>query len=163
MKTYITNNSPLRSVKATQFINDEIRSLDDVPMSIIGKWKTGTDEAGKWIEIINPNGFGCDRVRKNDWVFTEDGQNYYSCSNQDFINQFHAADSEKPVFQMQKDEIFIMSIDPAAGETSLMVTNIKGDGTLRIYPNKLSAQNPIIVSADTLFSLYSAGRSLKSK
>ena len=51
---------------ATQLINNEFRSLDDIPFSDCKNWKTGWDEHGFYVTIITIQGDM--KARNNDWI-----------------------------------------------------------------------------------------------
>jgi hypothetical protein len=62
---------------ATQLINNEFRSLDDIPFSHCYNWKTGNDEQGFYVSI--PTLEGEMKARNNDWIIQGVNQEYYPC------------------------------------------------------------------------------------
>lgn len=64
-------------ISATQLINNEFRSLDDIPLSDCKYWKTGWDEQGFYVEI--PTLEGDMKARNNDWIIQGVNKEYYPC------------------------------------------------------------------------------------
>jgi hypothetical protein len=64
-------------IEATQFINNEFRSIDDIPLSHCKNWKTGKDEKGYFIKI--PTLEGEMRADNNDWIIRGVNGEYYPC------------------------------------------------------------------------------------
>jgi len=62
---------------ATQLINNEFRSLDDIPFSDCKNWKTGRDEQGFYVSI--PTLEGDMKARNNDWIIQGVNKEYYPC------------------------------------------------------------------------------------
>jgi hypothetical protein len=62
---------------ATQLINSEFRSLDDIPLSDCKNWKTGWDEQGFYVTI--PTLEGDMKARNNDWIIQGVNKEYYPC------------------------------------------------------------------------------------
>ena len=62
---------------ANQLINNEFRSLDDIPFSDCKDWKTGRDEQGFYVSI--PTLEGDMKARNNDWIIQGVNQEYYPC------------------------------------------------------------------------------------
>jgi hypothetical protein len=64
-------------IHATQLINNEFRSLDDIPFSDCKNWKTGRDEEGFYVSI--PTLEGDMKARNNDWIIKGIQGEYYPC------------------------------------------------------------------------------------
>lgn len=64
-------------VEATQLINNEFRSLDDIPLSDCKHWRTGRDEKGFY--VIIPTLEGDMRADNNDWIIKGVNGEYYPC------------------------------------------------------------------------------------
>jgi hypothetical protein len=64
-------------VLATQLINSDFRSLDDIPLSDCKSWKTGYDEQGFY--VIIPTLEGDMKARNNDWIIQGVNGEYYPC------------------------------------------------------------------------------------
>jgi hypothetical protein len=64
-------------IEATQLINNEFRSLDDIPFSDCKNWKTGKDEQGFFVAI--PTLEGEMKARNNDWIIKGVNGEYYPC------------------------------------------------------------------------------------
>jgi hypothetical protein len=64
-------------VEATQLINNEFRSLDDIPFSDCRDWRTGRDEKGFY--VIIPTLEGDMRADNNDWIIRGVNGEYYPC------------------------------------------------------------------------------------
>jgi hypothetical protein len=64
-------------IEATQLINNEFRSLDDIPFSDCKNWKTGKDEQGFFVAI--PTLEGEMKARNNDWIIRGVNGEYYPC------------------------------------------------------------------------------------
>lgn len=64
-------------IEATQLIDSNFRSLDDIPISVAGKWITGTDEEGFFVGI--PTLEGLMKARNNDWIIRGIQGEYYPC------------------------------------------------------------------------------------
>jgi hypothetical protein len=62
---------------ATQLINSEFRSLDDIPLSDCKNWKNGWDEQGFYVTI--PTLEGDMKARNNDWIIQGVNKEYYPC------------------------------------------------------------------------------------
>ena len=64
-------------IEATQLINNEFRSLDDIPFSDCKNWKTGKDEQGFFVAIQTLEGEM--KARNNDWIIKGVNGEYYPC------------------------------------------------------------------------------------
>lgn len=64
-------------IHATQLINNEFRSLDDIPFSDCKNWRTGRDEVGFYVTI--PTLEGDMKARNNDWIIRGVSGEYYPC------------------------------------------------------------------------------------
>lgn len=64
-------------IEATQLINNEFRSLDDISINDCKDWKTGTDENGFYVKI--PTLEGEMRANNNDWIIKGVNGEYYPC------------------------------------------------------------------------------------
>jgi hypothetical protein len=64
-------------IEATQLINNEFRSLDDIPLSDCKNWKVGYDEQGFFVAI--PTLEGEMKARNNDWIIKGVNGEYYPC------------------------------------------------------------------------------------
>lgn len=64
-------------VFATQLIDNDFRSLDDIPLSHCKDWKTGNDEFGFFVSI--PTLEGVMKARNNDWIIRGIHGEYYPC------------------------------------------------------------------------------------
>jgi hypothetical protein len=64
-------------ILATQLINNEFRSLDDISFSDCKDWITGRDEVGFYVAI--PTLEGVMKARNNDWIIRGVNGEYYPC------------------------------------------------------------------------------------
>ena len=64
-------------VHATQLIDNNFRSLDDIPISVVGSWRSGTDAEGFFVVI--PTLEGELKARNNDWIIEGIKGEYYPC------------------------------------------------------------------------------------
>jgi hypothetical protein len=64
-------------IEATQLINNELRSLDDISFSDCRDWRTGRDEKGLY--VIIPTLEGDMRADNNDWIIKGVQGEYYPC------------------------------------------------------------------------------------
>jgi hypothetical protein len=64
-------------ISASQIINNEFRSIDDIPFSDCKDWKLGSDEQGFYISI--PTLEGDMKARNNDWIIQGVNKEYYPC------------------------------------------------------------------------------------
>lgn len=64
-------------IEATQLIDNNFRSLDDIPFSICKNWKTGIDEQGFFVSI--PTLEGEMKARNNDWIIKGIQGEFYPC------------------------------------------------------------------------------------
>lgn len=64
-------------VEATQLIDNNFRSLDDIPLSVVKDWTTGKDEEGFFVGI--PTLEGLMKARNNDWIIKGVQGEYYPC------------------------------------------------------------------------------------
>ncbi len=64
-------------IHATQLINNNFRSLDDIPISVVGSWRSGTDAEGFFVVI--PTLEGELKARNNDWIIKGIKGEYYPC------------------------------------------------------------------------------------
>jgi len=79
-------------IEATQLIDNNFRSLDSIPLSVAGKWKTGQDEEGFFVAI--PTLEGEMKARNNDWIIKGVKGEYYPCKP-DIFNMTYDEVSEK--------------------------------------------------------------------
>jgi hypothetical protein len=77
-------------IEATQLINNEFRSLDDIPFSDCKNWKTGTDEYGFYVTI--PTLEGDMKARNNDWIIKGVSGEYYPCKPNIFEKIYEKVD-----------------------------------------------------------------------
>ena len=78
-------------IQATQLINNEFRSLDDIPLPDCKDWRTGRDEEGFFVAI--PTLEGIMKARNNDWIIRGVSGEYCPC---------------KPdIFEKTYEEVFI--------------------------------------------------------
>ena len=64
-------------IHATQLINNNFRSLDDIPISVVSSWRAGTDAEGFY--VIIPTLEGELKARNNDWIIRGVKGEYYPC------------------------------------------------------------------------------------
>jgi len=64
-------------IDATQLIDNNFRSLDDIPISHCKDWRVGNDEDGFYVGI--PTLEGLTKVRNNDWIIRGINGEYYPC------------------------------------------------------------------------------------
>jgi hypothetical protein len=64
-------------INATQLINNEFRSLDNIPFFDCRNWKTGWDEYGFYVTI--PTLEGDMKARNNDYIIKGVSGEYYPC------------------------------------------------------------------------------------
>lgn len=64
-------------IEATQLIDNNFRSLDDIPLSHCKNWRTGNDEEGFFVAI--PTLEGEMKARNNDWIIRGIKGEYYPC------------------------------------------------------------------------------------
>jgi hypothetical protein len=64
-------------IEATQLIDNNFRSLDDIPISVAGNWITGTDDEGFFVGI--PTLEGVMKARNNDFIIKGIHGEYYPC------------------------------------------------------------------------------------
>jgi len=69
-------------VQATQLINYEFRSLDDIPFHDCKDWKTGIDEVGFFVAI--PTLEDVMKARNDDWIIRGVNGEYYPCKPEIF-------------------------------------------------------------------------------
>jgi hypothetical protein len=69
-------------IQATQLINNNIRSLDSIPLSIVGTWSVGTDKKGFYVGI--PTLEGTMKARNNDFIIRGVNGEYYPCKPEIF-------------------------------------------------------------------------------
>jgi len=77
-------------IEATQLINNEFRSLDDIPFSDCKNWKTGKDEQGFFVSI--PTLEGEMKARNNDWIIRGVNGEYYPCKPDIFEKTYEKVD-----------------------------------------------------------------------
>ena len=77
-------------IEATQLINNEFRSLDDIPFSDCRDWKTGKDEQGFFVAI--PTLEGEMKARNNDWIIRGVNGEYYPCKPNIFHKTYELAE-----------------------------------------------------------------------
>ena len=77
-------------IEATQLINNEFRSLDDIPFSDCRNWKTGKDEQGFFVAI--PTLEGEMKARNNDWIIRGVDGEYYPCKPNIFHKTYELAE-----------------------------------------------------------------------
>jgi len=79
-------------IEATQLINKEFRSLDDIPFSDCKHWKVGNDEEGFYVGI--PNLEGVMKARNNDWIIRGINGKYYPCKPDIFKKTYEEVEDE---------------------------------------------------------------------
>jgi hypothetical protein len=77
-------------IEATQLIDNNFRSLDDIPLSDCKNWKTGTDEYGFYVTI--PTLEGDMKARNNDWIIKGVSGEYYPCKPKIFEKTYEKVD-----------------------------------------------------------------------
>ncbi|HMS90751.1 MAG TPA: hypothetical protein PKC87_00890 [Candidatus Absconditabacterales bacterium] len=80
------------TVEATQLIDNNFRSLDDVPLSIAGKGKVGNDEYGFYVAI--PTSEGDVKARNNDWIIKLPSGEFYTCKPDIFKKNYQEVGEE---------------------------------------------------------------------
>jgi hypothetical protein len=77
-------------IEATQLIDNNFRSLDDIPLSDCKNWKTGYDEYGFYVTI--PTLEGDMKARNNDWIIKGVSGEYYPCKPDIFERTYEKVD-----------------------------------------------------------------------
>jgi hypothetical protein len=77
-------------IEATQLIDNNFRSLDDIPLSDCKNWKTGNDEYGFYVTI--PTLEGDMKARNNDWIIKGVSGEYYPCKPKIFEKTYEKLD-----------------------------------------------------------------------
>lgn len=93
MKKY---KSKVVEIEATQLINNEFRSLDDIPLSDCKNWIVGNDEEGFFVGI--PTLEGVMKARNNDYIIKEpfpiNDRMYYPCKPDIFEQRYEKLQKE---------------------------------------------------------------------
>lgn len=87
-------------ILATQLIDNNFRSLDDVPFSIVSKWHTGNDEEGFYVAI--PTLEGVMKARNNDWIICGVNGEYYPCKPDIFEKTYESVGEDREVQNYEK-------------------------------------------------------------
>lgn len=64
-------------IEATQILDNDFHSIDDISFEDCRNWHTGTDEEGFYIAI--PTLEGTMKARNNDWIIKGINGEYYPC------------------------------------------------------------------------------------
>jgi len=79
-------------IHATQLIDNEVRSLDDIPFNHCINWEVGNDEFGLY--VIIPTLEGNMIARNNDWIIRGVSGEYYPCKPDIFELTYEKVENE---------------------------------------------------------------------